>query len=71
MSKKRIQVLVEPELYDQLEKQSNGIGLSLSSFVRLKLMERPLLVENNILTVPTVNIDTDKLIYNLERGRRK
>jgi len=47
--KKRIQVMVEDELYNQIEKESKEVGLSLSSFIRLKLMERPLVIEGNKL----------------------
>lgn len=60
MSKKRIQVLVEPELYDQLEKQSNEIGLSLSSFIRLKLINKNYHVDSNNLYIPTIKTDKNK-----------
>jgi len=45
MSKKRIQVMVEDDLYNQIEKESKEVGLSISSFIRLKLMERPLVID--------------------------
>jgi len=60
--KKRIQVMVEDELYDQIEKESKEVGLSLSSFIRLKLMQRPLVIEGDKLVT---------LIRRSENGKQK
>lgn len=60
--KKRIQVMVEDELYNQIEKESKEFGLSLSSFIRLKLMEIPLVIEGDKLVT---------IIKRTENGRNK
>lgn len=55
--------MVESEQYDKLELQAKEVGLSLSSYVRLKLMERPLMIDGNKLVtmIKTPENGRDKL----------